>query len=152
MRSTVSDSKDMYDVQVDWPGVVPLGDTLAISAHDGFDERWVEAFEVVLDEHERQAIGEQWGGIGFEYASDEENVKFVVYVREIEPGVQSFELHRTVDDLVKAANTVARLGTHVYQLAHELRQVGQDESPATRASVPPPSFDPLADELDADAA
>jgi hypothetical protein len=144
----VSDSNDKYDVGVDWPAVVPLGDTLAIRTEGGFDDRWVEAFEVVLDEHERQATDQNWSGIDFEYASDEEKVRFVLFVREIEPGAQSFELRRTIDDLIEAANTVAHVGTHVYELAHELRR----PKPTPRTSTPPPPFNPLADELDADAA
>jgi hypothetical protein len=156
-RSRVSDSNDKYDVHVDWTTVVPLGDTLAIRARDGFDDRWIEAFEVVLDEHERQAIDQSWNGIDFEYASDEKNVNFVLFVREIEPGARSFELRRTVDDLVRAANAVARVGTHVYDLARELRQpqpvaAGIDALPPRDGSVPPPPFDPLEDELDADVA
>jgi hypothetical protein len=143
----VSDSNDKYDVRVDWTTVVPLGDTLAVSTDEGFDDRWVEAFEVVLDEHERQAKDREWSGIDFEYASDEE-VKFVLFVKEIEPGARSFELRRSIDDLVKAANTVAQVGTHVYELARELRQ---PQSETSRASIPPPPFDPLEDELSADA-
>jgi hypothetical protein len=145
----MSDSNDKYDVQVDWPTVVPLGDTLAIRTDDSFDDRWVEAFEVVLDEHERQATDREWNGIDFEYASDEKEVKFVLFVRDIEPGARSFELRGAIDDLVKAANTAAQVGTHVYELARELRQP-QSETP--RPSMPPPSFDPLEDELSADAA
>jgi hypothetical protein len=148
-RSWVSDSNDRYDVQVDWPTVVPLGDTLAISTADSFDDRWVEAFEVVLDEHERQATDRRWSGIDFEHASDGKDVKFVLFVREIDPGTRSSELRRTIDDLVEAANTVGRVGTHVYEIARELRQ---PEPASQRPSMPPPPFDPLADELDADAA
>jgi len=144
----VSDSNGNYEVQVDWPTVVPLGDTLAIRTRDGFDDRWVEAFEVVLDEHERQAIDPKWRRIDFEHASDD-NVKFVLLVREIDPGARSSDLRRTIEDLVEAANTVARVGTHVYELARQLRQ---PEPASQRPSMPPPSFDPLADELDADAA
>ena len=152
----MSDSNDTYDVHADWTTVVPLGDMLAIRAAGGFDDRWVEAFEVVLDEHERQAIDQSWSGIDFEYTSDEQDVKFALLVREIEPGARSLELRRTVDGLVQAANAVARVGTHVYELARELRQPepaapAVDPVPPRDGSVPPP-FDPLEDELDADAA
>jgi hypothetical protein len=147
----VSRSKDKYDVQVDWPTVVPVGDTLAIGTNDGVDDRWVEALEVVLDEHERQATDRKWRRIDFDYASDEKEAKFVLFVREIEPGAQSFELRRTIDELVKSANMVAQVGTHVYELARELRR---PPSATPQESTPPPSFDPLADddELRADAA
>jgi hypothetical protein len=145
-ESNVSASSDKYDVRVDWTTVVPLGDTLAVSADDGFDDQWVEAFEVVLDEHERQPNDRKWGGIDFDYAADEE-VRFVLYLREIEPEARSVELRRTMDDLMKATNIVAQVGTHVYELAGELRE----PEPATpRVSTPPP-FDPLADELPTDA-
>jgi hypothetical protein len=144
----VSEGNGRYDVQVDWSTVTPLGDTLSIRAQDGFDDRWVEAFEVVLDEHERQVVDRKWTGIDFEYASGEPDRRFVLLVRGIEPDARSFEVRRTVDDVVEAANTVARVGTHVYELARELRR---PEPGAERGSVPPP-LDPLADELDADAA
>jgi hypothetical protein len=142
----VSDGNDRYDVRVEWTTVVPLGDTLAVSTDDGFDDRWVEAFEVVLDEHERQANDRKWSGIDFDYDSDEE-VRFVLYMREIEPEARSVELRRTMDDLMKATNTVAQVGTHVYKLARELRE----PEPATPRMSTPPPFDPLADELRADA-
>jgi hypothetical protein len=148
-RSSKVSDIDNYDVRVNWAEVVPSGDTLAIRTTDGFDDRWVEAFEVVLDEHERQATDRRWSGIDFEYASDEDDARFVVLMREVEPGTNAFELRRAVDDLVGAANTVARVGTHVYELARELRQPQPVEP---RSSVPPPGFDPLADELGADAA
>jgi hypothetical protein len=144
----VSDSNHQYDVQAHWPTVVPLGDTLAISTDGGFDARWVEAFEVVLDEHERRASDRKWSRIDFEDSSDEQN-KLVLYVRKINPETRSFELRRTIDELVKAANAVAQVGTHVYELARELRE---PESATSRPSTPPPPFDSLADELDADAA
>jgi hypothetical protein len=143
----VSASNDNYDVRVDWPTVVPVGDTLAISALDGFDDRWAEAFEVVLDEHERQAPDRQWGEIDFEYAGDE-HAKFVLLVRQIRAQAKSLELRRTIDDLVDATNTVAQVGTHVYELARELRE----PQPETLRESTPPPVDPLADELDADAA
>jgi hypothetical protein len=138
----VSDSNDKYAVRVDWTTVVPLGDTLAVSTDEGFDDRWVEAFEVVLDEHEREANDRKWSGIDFDYASEEE-ARFVLFMREIEPEARSVELRRTMDDLMKAANTVAQVGTHVYELARELRE---PEPATTQVSTPPP-FDPLADEL-----
>jgi hypothetical protein len=145
----VSDSDRNYDVQVDWPTVVPLGDTLAISTGDGPDDRWVEAFEVVVREHERQTTDQKWSGIDFGYTSDEKEGALDLFVREIEPGTRSTEVRRTVDDLVQAANTVARVGTHVYELARELRQ---PEPAEPRTSMPPPSRDPLDDELRLDAA
>ena len=144
----MSDSNHQYDVQAHWPTVVPLGDTLAISTDGDPDARWVEAFEVVLDEHERRASERRWSRIDFEDPSDEQD-KLVLYVRKINPEARSLELRRTIDELVKAANTVAQVGTHVYELARELRE---PESVTSRPSTPPPSFDPLADELDADAA
>jgi hypothetical protein len=147
-KNSAKNGSDRYDVQVDWHTVVPLGDTLAIRTHDGFDDRWVEALEVVLDEHERVAHS-RWGAIDFDYSSGENDVKFALFVRQIEPGVQSFELRRTIDDLVRAANTVAQVGTHVYELARELRQ---PEPAGPRPSTPPPPFDPLSDELPADVA
>ena len=144
----VSDSNHQYDVQAHWPTVVPLGDTLAISTDGGFDARWVDAFEVVLDEHERRASDRKWSRIDLEDPSDQP-ARLVLYIRKINPEAQSFELRRTIDELVKAANTVAQVGTHVYELASELRE---PESATPRPSTPPPSFDPPADELDADAA
>jgi hypothetical protein len=155
-RNRVSESNDRHDVQVDWRTAVPMGDTLAVRTGDGVDDRWVEAFEVVVDEHDRQASDQKWNEIDFEYASGD-SPKFVIFVREIEPGAQSFELRRTVEELVNSANAVARVGTHVYEIARELRQppappaTAEDEAPR-EGSVPPPSFDPLEDELDADAA
>jgi hypothetical protein len=144
----VSDRNQQYDVQAQWPTVVPLGDTLAISTDGGVDARWVEAFEVVLDEHERGPSDRKWGRIDFEDPSDGQD-ELVLYVRRISPEARSFELRRTIDELLKAANTVAQVGTHVYELARELREL---ESATPRPSTPPPPFDPLADELDADAA
>jgi hypothetical protein len=142
-------TNDTYDVKADWPAVVPMGDALAIGTDGGFDDRWVEAFEVVLDEHERQATDRKWSAIDFEYGSGEQEAKLVLFVREIEPAVRAPEVRRTIDDLVGAANTVAQVGTHVYELARELRQ----PRPATPpTSTPPPTFDPLEDELRADAA
>jgi hypothetical protein len=139
---------DRYEVRVDWATVVPLGDTLAVNAVDGVDERWVEALEVVLDEHQRQAANQQWGRFDFEYDSGENGTSFVLYIREIQPGARSIEVRGTVNELVKAANSVARVGTHVYELARELR--GQPD--LSRESTPPPGLDPLLDELRADAA
>jgi hypothetical protein len=147
--TNVSSGKDKHGVKVDWTTVVPLGDTLSINADGAFDDRWVEAFEVVLDEHERQATDAKWGGIDFEYDPDDKAPKFVLLVKKIQPEVKAHELRRTVDDLVKAANTVAQVGTHVYELARELRQ---PEAAAPQGSTPPPSFDPLDEALQADAA
>jgi hypothetical protein len=144
----MSDTNDTYGMQVDWQTVVPQGDTLAIGTDGGFDARWIEAFEVVLDEPERQPSERPWRGIDFRHRSDEE-AEFVLFVRGIGPEARPFELRRTIDDLVEAANTVAQVGTHVYELARELRE---PESPGSRESIPPPSYDPLADELSADAA
>jgi hypothetical protein len=151
-RNKASSSNETYNVQVNWPTVVPLGDTLSIHTHDGFDDRWVEAFEVVVDEHERQETDTKWRGIDFDYSSGENEVKFVLFVKGIEPGVTSFELRRTVDDLVMAANAVAQVGTHVYELARELRQPVPVEPAAPRGSTPPPGFDPIEDELQAEVA
>jgi len=144
----VSDRNQQYDVQAQWPTVAPLGDTLAIATDGGVDARWVEAFEVVLDEHERRPSDRKWGRIEFEDPSDEQ-AELVLYVRRIRPEARSFELRRTIDELLNAANTVAQVGTHVYELARELREL---ESATSGPSTPPPPFDPLADELDADAA
>ena len=144
----MSDSNHQYDVRALWPRVVPLGDTLAINTDGDFDSRWVEAFEVVLDEHERRAVDRKWSGIDFEDRGDEQ-AELVLYVKRINPEAKAFEVRRTVDELLKAANAVALVGTHVYELARELRE---PESATPRSSAPPPSFDPLADELDADAA
>jgi hypothetical protein len=144
----MSKSVNKYEVRPDWATVVPLGDTLAVSATDGFDDRWVEAFEVVLDEHERQATDRSWGPIDFEYDSGEEQ-KLVLLVKRVQPQAQAPELRQTIDELVRAANTVAKVGTHVYELARELRG---PQPAGVRESTPPPEFDPLATELDADAA
>jgi hypothetical protein len=144
----VSDSNKRYDVQADWSTVVPLGDTLVIGTGGGVDARWGEAFEVVLEEHERGAGDRKWGRIEFEDPSEQRH-GVVLYVTKIKPEAQSSELRRTVDGLVKAANAVAQVGTHVYELARELRQ---SEPVTARSSTPPPAIDPLADELDADAA
>jgi hypothetical protein len=141
-------ASNRYEVRVDWATVVPLGDTLAVNAVNGVDERWVEALEVVLDEHQRQVSGQQWGRFDFEYDPGEKATDFVLYIKEIKPGVQSVEVRQTVNELVKSANSVARVGTHVYDLARELR--GQSEE--SRESTPPPGLDPLLDELRADAA
>jgi hypothetical protein len=145
----MSETIDRYAVQVDWPTVVPLGDTLAVSTAGAFDDRWVDAFEVVLGEHEHRSAGRKWRRIDFDQGAGDDAGVLDLYVRGIEPDAEAPELRRTVDDLVRGANDVARVGTHVYHLARELR-----EAPAEgpRGSVPPPTFDPLADELDADAA
>jgi hypothetical protein len=137
-----------YEVRVDWATVVPRGDTLEVNAVNGVDESWVEALEVVLDEHQRQVSGQQWGKFDFEYEPGEKAAEFVLYIKEIKPGVQSVQVRQTVNDLVKSANSVAQVGTHVYDLARELR--GQPDD--SRESTPPPGLDPLLDELRADAA
>jgi hypothetical protein len=147
-RTRLNDNNDNYDVQVDWTTVVPIGDTLAISTGDGSDDRWVRAFEVVLDDHERQATDQQWGRIDFEDAYAENGGRFVLFVRQIEPGAQAFELRWTINEIVKSANTVAQVGTHVYELARELREPEQE----TRDGSIPPPIDPLDDELDEAAA
>ncbi len=143
----MSERNDSYDVQVDWATVVPDGDALAIRTHDGFDDRWVEALGLVLDEHQRNAADRQWSAIDLDYASQEAGL--VLFVRRIEPGARSADLRRTVEDLVKATNTAANIGTHVYALAHELREPW---AASVGSSTPPPQFDPLADELDVAAA
>jgi hypothetical protein len=148
-RSTVSEKNHNYDVQVDWPTVAPLGDTLAVSTGSGVDDQWVDAFEVVLREDEARQADRTWRRIEFEQGSGDYVGTVDVLVREIEPGTESAAVRRTVEELVRSANTVARVGTHVYELARELRQT---EPPAPRVSTPPPSRDPLDDELRLDAA
>jgi hypothetical protein len=142
----VSNGGDTCDVRVDWQTAVAIGDTLAVSTDDGFDEGWVEAFRVVLDEHEREAAARSWSEIDFDYADEG---AFRLLVREIEPEAGPSELRQALEGVVEAANRAARVGTHVYDLARELRR---PQPEAQRESVPPPSLDPLADELDADAA
>jgi hypothetical protein len=141
----MSERNDSYDVKVDWPTVVPLGDTLAIRAGDGFDDRWAKAFDVVLDDHQHRTSHPEWGKIDFDYASNQEETRFVLYVRSIRQEAKATELRRTLDDLVKTANTVAHVGPHVYELARELR-----EPPATgpRQSSPPPA-EPVAEDSEA---
>jgi hypothetical protein len=143
----VGTGNDSGDVRVDWQTAVAIGDTLAVGTDEGFDDRWAEAFQVVLDEHERQADARSWGEIDFDHGAGEGTLRLLV--REIEPGTGASELREAVEDVVEAANRAARVGTHVYELARELRRP-PPEGP--RGSVPPPSLDPLADELDADAA
>ena len=143
----VSNGIDILDTRVDWQTAVAIGDTLAVGMHDGVDDRWVEAFRVVLDEHERQVGARSWGEIDFDYGADDG--AFRLLVREIEPDTGASGLREVVEDVVEAGNRAARVGTHVYDLARELRQPHPE---AQRGSVPPPSLDPLADELDADAA
>jgi hypothetical protein len=145
----VSKNIPNYEVRVDWTTVMPLGDTLAVSTVNRFDAPWVEAFAVVLREHEDRFGDRPWRAIDFEFVSDDDEPTFELFVRGIEPGTQATDVRRTVDDLVQAANTVARVGTHVYDLARELRQ---PEPVAPRVSTPPPSIDPLEDELRIDAA
>jgi hypothetical protein len=145
----VSDSNRNYDVQVDWQSVVPLGDTLGVSTGNGFDERWVEAFEVVLREHESRPGDRGWRRIDFEYGTGDYEPTFDLFVREIEPGTGPAEVRAALEQLVRSANTVARVGTHVYELARELRHA---EPAGPRVSTPPPARDPLDDELSLDAA
>jgi hypothetical protein len=143
----VSNANDSCDVRVDWQTAVAIGDTLAVGTDEGFDDRWVEAFRVVLDEHERQDGAPSWGEIDFDYVAADGALRLLV--REIEPETGASELREAVEGVVEAANRAARVGTHVYDLACELRR---PHAEAPRGSVPPPPLDPLADELDADAA
>lgn len=138
---------DTCDVRVDWQTSVAIGDTLAVGTGDVLDDRWFDALRVVLDEDERRAGPRSWGEIDFDYGADEGTLRLLV--REIAPEAGAAELRRAVEDVVEAANRAARVGTHVYELAQELRRP-QPEAP--RESIPPPPLDPLADELDADAA
>jgi hypothetical protein len=131
----LSKSNDRYDVQVNWQTAVPLGDTLAVSANDGFDDRWVKAFEVVLDEHVRRVAHPEWGRIDFDHVSDENGARFIVYVKKIAPQATAAELRRTLDHVVGNANRVAMVGTHVYELARELREA---QNATARESAPPP--------------
>jgi hypothetical protein len=125
-----------YHVEIDWSTVVPHGDMLAVRTGSGFDERWAKAFQVVRDEHQLRSNGAEWGSIDFEHSPGAHAV-FVVYVRDIKPKAQAFEVRRTVNDLVMAANTVAQIGTHVYELADELRGGQADGRPST----PPPAHE-----------
>jgi hypothetical protein len=150
----VSDAGKSYGIQVEWETVVPLGDALGVRTNDGVDDRWVKAFEVVLDERRRRTAGGDWGAIEFEYASGARQGNFVLYVREIKPEAKSSELRRTLDDLAKAANTVAQVGTHVYDLARELRgdEATTPQPAGSRSSTPPPARERPAEDLRADAA
>jgi hypothetical protein len=142
----MNEPKNRYHVEPDWFTVVPLGDALAIRAAGNCDERWVKAFEVVRDENQRDGQSREWGSIDFEYGSGANGAGFVLYVRQIKPGAQSLEVRRTVNDLMKAANAVAQIGTHVYELARELR----GDQPATgRPSTPPPARERQAEERNA---
>jgi hypothetical protein len=127
-----------YQVEVEWQTVVPLGDTLAVRTSAGFDERWAKAFAVVRDEHQLRSNGADWGAIDFEFSPGAHAV-FVLYVRGIKPSAQSLDLRLTVNDLVKATNKVAQIGTHVYDLAHELRGTQSDQRGGRRPSTPPPA-------------
>ena len=140
----MSDSNRNYDVQVDWPTVVPLGDTLVVKTDGDIDGGWVEAFDVVLHEHERQTSNRMWRGMDFQYASEDKLPPYDLFLRGIDPDTQSSELRRIVDDLVRATNTVAQVGTHVYELARELRQ---PKAEGPRESTPPPGRDPIEEEL-----
>jgi hypothetical protein len=132
----VSDSKNRYDVHVNWPTVVPVGDTLAVRTGEGFDERWVKAFEVVLDEHRRRGPYPEWGGIDYDHATSGSDPTFALYVRKVDPAARAMEVRRTLDHLVHTANQVAQVGPHVYELARELR--GPDTADA---SAPPPPLE-----------
>jgi hypothetical protein len=140
----VSEAKSSYDVQVDWPTVVPLGDTLAVKTNEGFDDKWVKAFEVVLDEHQRRAPTPQWDGIDFDYASNGKETRFALFVRKVAPGAKAPELRRTLDELVKTANRVALVGPHVYELARELREPDAGVTPR-QGSAPPPAAEMAAE-------
>jgi hypothetical protein len=131
----LGDTNDRHDVQMDWPTVAPLGDTLGVPTTNGVDDRWVKAFEVVLDEHRRRVNHPNWGGIDFDRGSGDNGAHFVVFVRKITPAAKADELRQTVDRLVQNANAVAKVGTHVYELARELREPAPEES---RESAPPP--------------
>ncbi len=141
-----------YHVKVDWPTVAPHGDTLTVNTKGGFDDRWTKAFEVVLDEHQRRVTDRQWAKIEFQSASGEQPVEFVLSVQKILPGARSLDLRRTLDDLVSAANAVAQVGTHVYELARELREQHEPQAARPERSTPPPAVGPAEERLRADAA
>ena len=138
----MSNRNSNYDVQVDWPTVVPLGDTLSVRTEGGVDDRWAKSFEVVLHEHQHREAPREWKRIDFEYTTGEKAAPLTVYVRAIAPGARSHDVRRTLDGLVQVANTVAQVGPHVYELARELR-----EPPAatSRQSTPPPPAELRAD-------
>ncbi len=140
-KGTVSVSRK-YEVMVDWLSVVPMGDTLRVRTEPGVDDRWAKAFEVVLHEQQHRASQREWGRIDFEYVPAGKEGHFVLYVRAINPGARSFDVRRTLDDLVSVTNTVAQVGPHVYELARELR-----ERPpvAPEQSTPPPPAELRAD-------
>jgi hypothetical protein len=140
----MSANGNTYDVRVDWPTVVPLGDTLVVSTDGGFDDKWADAFNVVLEEHARRGGTKSWARIDVGRFSADEDTRLGLFLRRVEAGTQAAELRQTVNELVSSANTVAEVGTHVYDLARELRQA----EPATpRESTPPPARDPLDEEL-----
>lgn len=143
----MSHGSDTYDARVDWQTAVAFGDTLAVGMDDGCDDRWIEAFQVVLHEHEHRTTAQSWSEIDFDHVAGGAELR--VLVREIAPDAGAAELRQAVEEVVEAANRAARVGTHVYDLARELRR---PEPEGPRESIPPPSLDPLADELDADAA
>jgi hypothetical protein len=153
----MSEHSKRYHVEVDWSSVVPLGDSLGMRTGGGFDDRWVRAFQVVRDDHQLRSSGANWGAIDFEHRPGT-HADFILYVRQINPEAQSFELRRTMNDLVKAANIVAQVGTHVYDLAGELRgaQATQptdtNETSSGESSTPPPARERPVDEQHADAA
>jgi hypothetical protein len=143
----VTATKPNYQVQVDWPSVVPLGDTLSVKTDGRIDDRWAKAFEVVLHEHQHRFVPREWGRIEFEYVTSTKPPHLMLYVRAIQPGARSNDLRRTLDHLVKITSTVAEVGPHVYELARELR-----EPPAAAASPRGESTPPPPAELRADAA
>jgi hypothetical protein len=133
----VTPAKHTKEVQVDWQTVVPLGDTLCVRTDTAVDAGWAKAFEVVLHEHQHRTPHREWGRIDFEYGSgDKQAAHLVLYVRAIKPGARSLDLRRTLDGIVKVSNTVAQVGPHVYELAHELREPPAPAGP--RQSTPPP--------------
>ncbi len=129
-------TKHTKEVQVDWQTVVPLGDTLSVRTDAAVDTSWAKAFEVVLHEHQHRTPNREWGRIDFEYGSGEKQAPLVLYVRAIKPGARSLDVRRTLDGIVKVSNTVAQVGPHVYELAHELRE--PPPAPGARQSTPPP--------------
>jgi hypothetical protein len=141
----VSEIKKSYDVQVDWSTAVPLGDTLAVKTNAGYDDQWVKAFEVVLDEQHRRSSKQAWETIDFDYASNGKEARFAIFVRKVTPGARAPEVRQTIDELVKTANRVAVIGPHVYELARELRE--PETAPSARQGSSPPPATEIAAEL-----
>lgn len=140
----MSTANNTHEAQIDWQTVVPLGDTLCVRTGGAVDDRWAKAFEVVLHEHlyRHRTAHHEWGRIDFEHGSGEKQLPLVLYVRTIKPGARSLDLRRTLDGLVRVANTVAQVGPHVYELARELRE---PPSETPRQSTPPPPAELRAD-------